>query len=161
MIKDNDTVSVEREVAVPELRTPPGHDLAEAVVLTLPESATFLRASEADVLELINNRSLPAEKVGGEWRLLKQALVDFLRFGPRYNQDPRRFPPPWFPNHPVWEEFFYLLEKRILNNLSAPERHPARGTKPAVLQHFGVFKEDADLDQDLASIQARRKAAGE
>ena len=161
MIKDNDAVSVEREATVPESKTPPGHDLPGTEVLTLPEAAAFLRASEADVLELIKNHSLPAEKIGGEWRLLKRALVDFLRFGPRLHQELRHFPPPWFPDHPVWEEFFFLLEKRILNKLAAPERQPARGTKPAVLQHFGVFKEDADLDQELASTQARRKAAGE
>jgi hypothetical protein len=30
-----------------------------------------------------------------------------------------------------------------------------------VLRHFGVFKDDADLEEQLAGIRARRKAAGE
>lgn len=44
----------------------------------------------------------------------------------------------------------------------APERpHAGRGSKEAVLKHFGVFQDDADLGEQLADIGARRKAARE
>ena len=56
------------------------------------------------------------------------------------------------------EELLFLLEKRLLNKLSVGL--PEHGSKQAVLKHFGVFKDDADMEEALAGIQARRKADG-
>jgi hypothetical protein len=35
------------------------------------------------------------------------------------------------------------------------------GSKEAVLKHFGVFKDDADMEEQLAILRAIREASGE
>jgi len=52
-----------------------------ADVLTLGEAADYLRLSDAEVLQLIAEQSLPARRVGHEWRLLLAAVRDWLRLG--------------------------------------------------------------------------------
>jgi excisionase family DNA binding protein len=126
-------------------------------VLTLAETAAYLRTSEEAVLKLVDRGTLPAQRIGGEWRLLKRAVADWLRVGSL------RTPPlPWVLEHPFWEELFCALEQRILSKLPAPERPSVKpGSKQAVLRHFGVFKDDADVEEQLAGVRARREAAGE
>jgi hypothetical protein len=57
-------------------------------------------------------------------------------------------------DHPVLEELPVLLEKRLLDKLTAEKSEC--GSKQGVLKHFGVFKDGADLEEVLAGIQARR-----
>jgi predicted RNase H-like HicB family nuclease len=62
----------------------------------------------------------------------------------------------------VRTEFFRASEQRILSKTPALERPSANpGSRQAVLKHFGVFKDDADLDEQLAGLRARRDTAGE
>lgn len=138
---------------MPEIQTGQSED-----VLTLAEAATYLRVPEDELLRLVEDHDIPAQKIGAEWRFLKKALAEWLRYGRDYFREFRRWPPPWMFDHPVLEELLFLLEKRLLNKLSA--EMPERGSKQAVLKHFGVFKDDADLKEVLADIQARRKAVG-
>jgi excisionase family DNA binding protein len=139
-----------------------GYDLPGAEVLTLPEIAAYLRVPEEAVLELVARDALPGQQIGGEWRFLKRAVVEWLRFGPDFRREFRMFPPPWMFDHPFWEDLFQELEQRILSRIPALERSAAKpGSKQAVLRHFGVFKEDDDVEEQLASIRARREAAGE
>lgn len=126
-------------------------------VLTLPEAAAFLRVPEESVIELVHHGDLPAQRVGSEWRFLKRAIVQFLQFGPRFSREFRKFP--WMFEHPFLEEMFWALEQRIIDKLSLSSAKP--GSKQAVLKHFGVFKDDVDLEEQLAGIRARRGAAGE
>ena len=51
-------------------------------VLTLSETAAYLRLAEADVLRLVDEQALPARRLGKEWRFLKDAIQDWLRTGP-------------------------------------------------------------------------------
>ena len=51
-------------------------------VLTLAETAEYLRVSENEVACLIREQGLPGRKLGGEWRFLKIALQDWLRAPP-------------------------------------------------------------------------------
>jgi excisionase family DNA binding protein len=147
---------------VPHSESQSGHDLPGAEVLTLPEVAAYLRVPEEAVLELVARDALPGQQIGGEWRFLKRAVVEWLRFGPQFRREFRMFPPPWMLDHPFWEDLFQVLEQRILSKIPAPERPPAKpGSKQAVLRHFGVFKDDADVEEQLAGIRARREAAGE
>jgi excisionase family DNA binding protein len=141
--------------------TQSGQDRPGCEVLTLPEVAAFLRVHEEEVLALAAKDALPAQKVGGEWRFLKQAVVEWLRFGPHFHRDFLAIHPLWMLDHPVWEGLLRVLEKRILSQLSAVEKGSAPpGSKAAVLRHFGVFKDDGDLEEQLAGIRARRQAAG-
>lgn len=47
-------------------------------VLTLAEAAKYLRTSEAGVLDAIEHQSLPARRIGQEWRILKSAIEQWL-----------------------------------------------------------------------------------
>jgi hypothetical protein len=51
-------------------------------VMTLRETAAFLRASEEAVLHSIVGQGLPGRLVGDEWKFLKSALIDWLRTPP-------------------------------------------------------------------------------
>ncbi|HTU21677.1 MAG TPA: helix-turn-helix domain-containing protein [Gemmataceae bacterium] len=50
-------------------------------VLTLAETASYLRLSEADVVRAIHEQNLPARQVGTEWRFLKPAIQQWLSCG--------------------------------------------------------------------------------
>lgn len=51
-------------------------------VLTLAETAAYLRLTTAEVLRMVREQDLPARQVGSEWRLLRSAIDDWLRTGP-------------------------------------------------------------------------------
>jgi len=61
---------------MPELETPPTE-----CVLTLTEAASFLRVNAKALAEQAAAGEVPARKIGGEWRFLRQALVDWLYAG--------------------------------------------------------------------------------
>jgi excisionase family DNA binding protein len=147
---------------VPPSESQSGHDLGGAEVLTLPEVAAYLRVPEEAVLELVTRDALPGQQIGGEWRFLKRAVVEWLRFGPQFRREFRMFPHLLMPDHPFWEDLYQVLEQRILSKIAAREHPSAKpGSKQAVLRHFGVFKDDADVEEQLAAIRARREAAEE
>jgi excisionase family DNA binding protein len=134
---------------MPETQTAQAED-----VLTLVEAAAYLRVPEAELLRLVEAHDVPAQKIGGEWRFLKKALGEWLWHG----HDFQRWSSPWSLDRTVLAELLFLVEKRLLDKLSA--ERPARGSKQAVLKHSGVFEDDTDMDEMLADIRARRKAAG-
>jgi excisionase family DNA binding protein len=129
-----------------------------AEVLTLGEAAAFLRVPEAELLTLAESHAIPAQRIGGEWRFLKKALAEWLRYGPDYFRESRRWP--WLLEHPMLEELLFLLEKRLLDQLNAEKARTGRGSKQAVLRHFGAFEGEDDLAEVLADLHARRKAGG-
>lgn len=47
-------------------------------VLTLAETATFLRVTEPDVLRLVREQALPGRLVSDDWRFLKTAVESWL-----------------------------------------------------------------------------------
>jgi Helix-turn-helix domain len=92
-------------------------------ILTLTEAATFLRVSEAALAEKALAGEVPAQQIGGEWRFLQRALVD------------------------------WLYAKVPVNGVLCPKR----GSKEAALKHFGIFKDDDDLEARLAEVRALRE----
>lgn len=50
-------------------------------VLTLAETATYLRLPETDVIALVHSQSLPGRHHVGEWRFLKPAIQQWLATG--------------------------------------------------------------------------------
>ena len=146
---------------MPDSEIPSGRDPAGVEVCTLPEIAAYLRVPEEAVLALVAKNAIPGQQIGDEWRFLKRAVVEWLRLGPQFSPEFRMFPPPWMLDHPFWEDLFQALERRILSQIPTPERPSAKpGSKQAVLRHFGVFQDDADVEDQLAGIRARREAAG-
>jgi excisionase family DNA binding protein len=120
----------------------------------------YLRVPEAELARLADRGGIPARKVGGEWRFLKKALDDWLRYaGPPFS--PCKVPPHWLLESPFADELLLLLEERLLRRLKQERPPPPRsGSKEAVLKHFGVFRDDNDLEEQLADAPARREAGG-
>lgn len=73
-------------------------------VLTLAETAAYLRLAEAEVLRAIDEQALPARRVGKEWRFLKNALQDWLRTGPT----PKSNKEAWMALAGVWKDDPYV-----------------------------------------------------
>ncbi len=48
-------------------------------VMTLAEAAKYLRTSRQAVKDLAENGTLPAQRVNGAWRFLKEAINEWLR----------------------------------------------------------------------------------
>ena len=127
-------------------------------VLTLAEAASYLRVTEDALRELADQDAIPARRIAGEWRFLKRALADWLRCARRDDRDCHQFPLPGLFELAPLEEWLALLEKRLLAKLSrAEEKTPKPGTKEAVLKHFGIFKDDDDLEAQLAEMRAQRE----
>ncbi len=47
-------------------------------VLTLEETAAYLRVSESDVVELATKHELPGRKIGDQWRFHRKGLANWL-----------------------------------------------------------------------------------
>jgi excisionase family DNA binding protein len=47
-------------------------------VFTLAEAAAYLRLSEAEVIRLVREQSLPARQLGEAWRFLRSAMQAWL-----------------------------------------------------------------------------------
>jgi excisionase family DNA binding protein len=50
-------------------------------LLTVEEAAAYLRVSRATVWRWCKSRKVPAVKIGREWRIMKQTLIDLLARG--------------------------------------------------------------------------------
>ena len=61
-------------------------------VLTLTEAAAFLRVNEAALADKAAAGEVPAQQIGGEWRFLQRALVDWLYAAGSVNGAPRAEP---------------------------------------------------------------------
>ena len=55
-------------------------DMAE--ILTTKEAADFLKLHEKTLSRLARQGKLPGNKIGGEWRFLKEDLVGWIHSGP-------------------------------------------------------------------------------
>src|SRR5439155_18736150 len=55
---------------------------AHAEVLTLAEAASYLRVPETDVVRMVQERNLPGQKIGEQWRFLKAGLQKWLATPP-------------------------------------------------------------------------------
>lgn len=114
--------------------------------------------SEDALRKLAAEQAIPAQHIDQEWRFLKRALTDWLRYGPRYREF-HGFPPPWAYEYPPVEELLQVLEKRLLGKMALREQTVGRrGSKQALRKHLGLFRDDGDLEDVLADVQARRKA---
>jgi excisionase family DNA binding protein len=142
-------------MSLSECQSGSGERLGE--VLTLSEAATYLRVSEAAVSKLVADHAIPAQSIGGELRFLKAALADWLRYGQFYRRLIGDLPPPWYHPFPPMEELLRTM-RQLLEKIEI--ERPGRGSKKAVLRHRGIFREDTDLEEQLAETRSRREAGG-
>jgi excisionase family DNA binding protein len=140
---------------------PAGNDPRLDDILTLADAATYLKASEDALLQLAKDGMIPAQKIGVEWRFLRKALNDWLRYGMMH---PYRkvwpLNPEFFLESPFVEELLSLLEQRLLYKLKA-EAIPKAGSKEAVKQHFGIWRDDPTAEAMLEDIYKRRAEGDE
>src|SRR5947209_19398833 len=130
-------------------------------VLTLAEAAAFLRVSEDALAALADRNHVPAQKIAGEWRFLKRALADWLRYGPSYKEYAGYLPPRLFEVLPS-DELMALLGHRLFRAFCNVEGKPPKpGSKEAVAEHFGVWRDDPTAETMLADIYKRRRDEGE
>jgi excisionase family DNA binding protein len=130
-------------------------------IFTLPEAAAYLRVTEEVLAELAERKDVPARSIGGEWRFLRRGLDDWLRYAELPYAKPWRFPPHWLLDSPFADELLMLLEERLLRKLEQQRQaEPKSGSKEAVLKHFGVFKDDNDLEDRLSDARRRREEEG-
>lgn len=143
----------------------PGKDPKLDEVLTLAEVAAYLRVSDDALLDLVNEGTLPAQKIGGEWRFLKRGVhLWLLSGGPRLlNMWP--FHPAFLFDPGLVEEMVQTIKKRVVDELKQanaprpqPETPPRPGSKEAILKYSGVFKDEKDLEEQLAYLRALREA---
>lgn len=48
-------------------------------VMTVRQVATFLQFSETKVYRLLNAGQIPGMKIGGQWRVLRSALEEYMQ----------------------------------------------------------------------------------
>jgi excisionase family DNA binding protein len=130
-------------------------------VLTLAEAAKYLRVAEEKLADLATDGGVPARRIGGEWRFLRKALDDWLRYSGRPVREVWPFSPSLLVDPTFLDDLLLLLESRLQDKrkLAAKASHKP-GSKQAVLQHFGVFAADDDLEDRLADARARRETDG-
>jgi excisionase family DNA binding protein len=120
-------------------------------ILTAGEAAAYLRVSEDALLKLAGEGAVPAQKIGEEWRFLKRALNDWLRYGGRRNGGP--LSPDWLLESRFAEELLTILEQRLLHKLKTSPKPEAN---EAAMRHFGVWKDDPTAEAMLEEIYERR-----
>lgn len=140
--------------------SPPNNDPRLEEILTSAEAAAYLRVSEETLLKMAAEGSVPARKIGGDWRFLRKALNDWMRYEGRPFWKGWPFPPEFLLDSPFAEELLYLLEQRLLSKLKA-ETFPKPGSKQAVLKYFGVWRDDPSAQSMLEDIYKRRRDEGE
>lgn len=132
-----------------------GNDQQFEDVLTLAEAAAYLRVSEEVVRKMADQRLIPAQKIGDEWRFLRKAINIWITYGEDYPRRPWAYPPEFFLESPFVEELLHLLEKRLLNKMRV-EASPKPGSKEAVSKHFGIWRDDPTAEALLEDIYKRR-----
>lgn len=134
----------------------PNHDPRLEEILTSAEAAAYLRVSEAALLKMAAEGSVPARKIGDDWRFLRKALNDWMRCGGRPFWKGWPFPPEFLLESPFTEELLYLLEKRLLVKLKA-EDLTRPGSKQAIRKYFGMWRDDPSAQSMLEDIYKRRR----
>lgn len=150
------------EIPLPHSESQPARDPPGMEVLTLSELAAYLRVPDKAVLELVAKDALPGQLIGGEWRFLKRAVIEWLWVGNQFPSELRIGSLLWMLDRPFWDHLFQVFEQRI--QTKSPETvspSAMRGSKQSVLRHFGVFKGDPDIEEQLDAIRAGREAAGQ
>lgn len=138
----------------------PSNDPRLEEILTSAEAAAYLRVSEDALLKMAVEGSVPARKIGDDWRFLRKALYDWMHDGGRPVWNGWPYPPEFLLHSPFAEELLNLLEQRLLCKLKA-ETLPRPGSKQAVLKHFGVWRDDPSAKSMLEDIYKRRRGEGE
>jgi hypothetical protein len=146
------------DILMPKQQKETANGVQQEEILTLAEAATFLRVSEEALEDLATKEAVPAQKIGTEWRFLKRGLTDWLRLGQQFYRASNGCTPPGMFGYPPVEELVGLVEERLLSNFAAAEANkPKPGSKEAVMKHFGIWRDDPDLEGMLKDIYKRRR----
>lgn len=126
-------------------------------ILTLAEAAAFLRTNEPTLAKMAKSGEVPGKKIGKEWRFLMPALLEWLGLQSPLPESVLQSSSNGSVGHLSLEELLQLLEKRLLLRIAENQQpSPKPGSKEAVDRHVGIFKDDDDLEEVLASLAAIR-----
>jgi hypothetical protein len=104
---------------------------------------------------MADQRLIPAQKIGDEWRFLRKAINNWIIYGDDFPRRAWAFPPEFFLESPSVEQLLHLLEKRLLSKMRV-EPPPKPGAKEAVSKHFGIWRDDPTAEALLEDIYKRR-----
>lgn len=102
-------------------------------VLTLDEAAAFLRVPAEVVRRQAELGELPARQIGGEWRLLRAALADWLRVGGASKKSFLDLAGCWADDEtllPMVEEIYRQRGRPMVDPGEAKRRRPAKNSRP-------------------------------
>jgi len=132
----------------------PTESMQAPEVLTLTEAAEYLRVAESELSKLASERGVPGQRIGEEWRFHKPALIGWLAYvAEPYRQFQGSIS--WLPESSSFSQILALLEARIEAKQGESEA-PKRGSKKAVMEYFGIFRDDDDLEDQLAKLRSYR-----
>jgi len=126
----------------------------EHEILTLSEAAEYLRVPVEVLRRVAENRGIPAQRLGDDWRFLKSALQDWLKGESDHPAEWWRIPP-WH-LAPSLEELTTEIERRLHAKSNGSEKPAPMGNIQQVLKVVGAWKDDPNVDQMLAEIYKRR-----
>jgi hypothetical protein len=91
----------------------------------------------------------------------KAALLQWLHYGPRFQELIRVAPHLWSLEPVRIDRLVFLLEQRLLGRTEVAKRPTTQpGSKQAVRRHVGAFKGD-DMEEVLAGLSAIREVAAD
>ncbi len=123
--------------------------------MTLAEAAEYLRVPAETLKALAEKDSIPARKIGSEWRFFKSALQEWLRGEAGSEERQLRL----VPCRIALIEFDRVvdeLERRLVARLAPSKPLPEKGSKERVLQMAGKWKDDPTLEPMLREIFKQR-----
>ena len=121
--------------AMAAAKTKTGKSKTTPEILTLGEAAKYLRVSEAVLKSMAEEEGIPARKFGKEWRFLKIALEDWMRWGLPLNG--------WMPPSWLWSKL-------------APDEKTGNPNE-SLLKLAGIWKDDPTAEEMVREIYRRRK----
>jgi|SRR5262245_29830175 len=124
-------------------------------ILTLSEAAAYLRVADDVLREMATEHSVPARKIGNEWRFSKSSLREWLAGGLGAEERPQRTVLSGN-GSAIVDALVEEVERRVLAKLAASKTKPEKGSKEAILALAGKWKDDPTLEDMLRDIYKQR-----
>ncbi len=110
---------------------------AKPEILTLAEAAKYLRVSEKILRRMATDEIIPARKFGAEWRFLRSALQDWMRWGPSLEG--------------------LVLPRWIWQGPATNDNGEFGTPKEELMKLAGVWKNDPTVEEMVKEIYRQRK----
>ena len=133
----------------------PTESMQAPEVLTLTEAAEYLRVAESELSKLADERGVPCQRIGEEWRFLKIALRGWLCAGGPEVSDWLRSGN-WASEQIAVQRLIEEMKQRLSAKPSPEDPKPKVGSRERALQLAGIWENDPTIDEFLAEIYQGR-----